>query len=62
MLIKKDGGSGDDDDDDDDDGIDHSTPQCGIVVRDGDMLVMRHVTQQYRHHRVPPNKGTASHG
>lgn len=40
-----------------DNGIDHSTPQRDFVVRNGDMLVMRHVTQQHWHHRVPSQKG-----
>ena len=39
------------------DGIDRSTPQRDFVVNDGDMLVMRHVTQQHWHHRVPKQKG-----
>jgi alkylated DNA repair dioxygenase AlkB len=39
------------------DGIDHGTPVRDFVVKDGDMLIMRHVTQQHWHHRVPKQKG-----
>ena len=38
-------------------GVDRTTPQRDFVIQHGDMLVMRHVTQQYWHHRVPSTKG-----
>jgi alkylated DNA repair dioxygenase AlkB len=37
--------------------IDRSTPQRDFIVGDGDMLVMRSVTQKHWHHRVPKQKG-----
>mmetsp|Transcript_21580 Transcript_21580/g.32766 ORF Transcript_21580/g.32766 Transcript_21580/m.32766 type:complete len:385 (-) Transcript_21580:450-1604(-) len=40
-----------------DNGIDQNCPQRNFLVGDGDMLVMRDVTQQHWHHRVPKKKG-----
>uniref|UniRef100_A0A6U3QIU4 Fe2OG dioxygenase domain-containing protein n=1 Tax=Ditylum brightwellii TaxID=49249 RepID=A0A6U3QIU4_9STRA len=37
--------------------IDKTVPQKDFVVRDGDLLVMRSVTQKHWHHRVPKEKG-----
>jgi hypothetical protein len=39
------------------DGVDRERAQVDLVVRDGDLLVMRGATQQQWHHRVPAEKG-----
>ena len=36
-----------------DNGVDHSTPRRDFSVSNGDLLVMRGVTQKHWHHRVP---------
>ena len=39
------------------DGVDRERAQVDLVVRGGDLLVMRGATQQQWHHRVPAEKG-----